>query len=166
MNNQYCCSPGSIHPVTKQQYRVIESGPLAAPSAERDCILEVRVPDGETGSYRYRRQDSEEAHTISNYTELQDVCVTTAWKKRGIYNALVEVCEKRCENLGDDYLKMCRKHAANICKKPAGPPVVIVGGVPAGSGIGTAADMAVGVQLDALLEETRLNKFRRSTSHA
>jgi hypothetical protein len=39
-------------------------------------------------------------------------------EEEAIYNALVEICEKRCENYGNDYLDMCRKHAHNICEKP------------------------------------------------
>jgi hypothetical protein len=41
-------------------------------------------------------------------------------EEEAIYDALVEVVEKRCENYGSDYLDMCRKHAHNICKKPVG----------------------------------------------
>jgi hypothetical protein len=39
-------------------------------------------------------------------------------EEEAIYTALVEICEKRCENYGSDYLQMCRKHAHNICLKP------------------------------------------------
>jgi hypothetical protein len=41
-------------------------------------------------------------------------------EQQAIYNALVEICEKRCEGYGSDYLLMCEKHARNIVKKPVG----------------------------------------------
>ena len=41
-------------------------------------------------------------------------------EEEGIYNFLVEVCEKRCENYGSDYQDMCRRKAQQACKYPAG----------------------------------------------
>jgi bifunctional DNA primase/polymerase-like protein/AAA domain-containing protein len=41
-------------------------------------------------------------------------------EEEGIYNFLVEVCEKRCENYGNDYRDMCRRKAQQACKYPVG----------------------------------------------
>jgi hypothetical protein len=46
-------------------------------------------------------------------------------EETAIYNALVEICEKRCENYGTDYLEMCRKHASKIAEKPVNQPTDI-----------------------------------------
>src|SRR6202008_4847587 len=55
-------------------------------------------------------------------------------EEEAIYNALVEICEKRCEGYGSDYLDMCRKHAHNITKHEVGKDdTVLHGGVPAGA---------------------------------
>jgi hypothetical protein len=39
------------------------------------------------------------------------------WEHDAIFNALVEIVEKRCENYGSDYLEMCEKHAKRVCEK-------------------------------------------------
>ena len=55
-------------------------------------------------------------------------------EENSIADALIEVCEKRCENYGSDYKDMCRKIAHSIGKKPIGQDcTVYVGGVPAGT---------------------------------
>src|SRR5262249_16020740 len=41
-------------------------------------------------------------------------------EEEAIYNALVEICEKRCENYGSDYLDMCRRKAQQACKHAPG----------------------------------------------
>jgi hypothetical protein len=51
-------------------------------------------------------------------------------EEEGIYAALVEICEKRCEGYGSDYLQMCRKHAREICKKPVNPDMTATVGTP------------------------------------
>ena len=37
-------------------------------------------------------------------------------ERDAIYDALVEIVEKRCENYGSDYLQMCEKHADGVMK--------------------------------------------------
>lgn len=55
-------------------------------------------------------------------------------EEESIYAALVEICEKRCENYGSDYLEMCRKHSRAICQKSIGKDDrVFIDGVPAGT---------------------------------
>jgi hypothetical protein len=47
-------------------------------------------------------------------------------EEEGIYAAIVEVCEKRCENYGTDYKEMCRKIAKSVCKYSVAPTGQIV----------------------------------------
>jgi hypothetical protein len=50
-------------------------------------------------------------------------------EQEAIYTTLVEICEKRCEGYGSDYLSMCAKHAKNICMKPVGQDTTVtIGG--------------------------------------
>jgi hypothetical protein len=49
-------------------------------------------------------------------------------------NALIEICEKRCENYGTDYREMCEKIAHSIGKKPVGQEsAVLISGKLAGA---------------------------------
>jgi hypothetical protein len=41
-------------------------------------------------------------------------------EENSIYDAIVEVCEKRCENYGTDYKEMCRKIANSVCRYEVG----------------------------------------------
>jgi len=42
-----------------------------------------------------------------------------------VRDALIEICEKRCENYGSDYVEMCEKHAKSACDKfEPNPPSV------------------------------------------
>lgn len=48
--------------------------------------------------------------------------------------ALIEICERRCENYGADYQDMCAKIAHSVCRYPVGKDdTVLVGGKIAGS---------------------------------
>ena len=42
-------------------------------------------------------------------------------EEEGMKAILVEVCEKRCENYGGDYVEMCEHMAAEMAKKPVNP---------------------------------------------
>jgi hypothetical protein len=110
----YVLAPFSIHP-SGSVYSVLVATPVAS------------VPDGLISRLRPERKsvdataNGEKIPRGQHDTELHRI----AGKLRGIgmeegaiYNALVEICEKRCENYGSDYLDMCRKHAHNICEKP------------------------------------------------
>ncbi len=41
-------------------------------------------------------------------------------EQKAIADALIEVCEKRCENYGGDYREMCEKIAKSVCRYPVG----------------------------------------------
>jgi hypothetical protein len=110
----YVLAPFSIHP-SGSVYSVVVTAPVAS------------IPEGLINRLRLERKsvdataNGEKIPYGQHDTELHRI----AGKLRGIgmeeeaiYNALVEICEKRCENYGSDYLDMCRKHAHNICEKP------------------------------------------------
>lgn len=46
-------------------------------------------------------------------------------EEESIHNSIVEVCEKRCEGYGNDYLQMCRKIARSVCKYAVGKPTTL-----------------------------------------
>ena len=41
-------------------------------------------------------------------------------EENAICDAIIEVCEKRCENYGNDYREMCEKIARSVCRYPVG----------------------------------------------
>lgn len=102
----------------KPEARLLAVGNLSAhrlsafkiESATRD----LKTPPIVTGDKIPRGQHDKELNRISGRLRHDGL------EEEAIYNALVEVVEKRCENYGTDYLEMCRKHAHNICKKPVG----------------------------------------------
>jgi hypothetical protein len=51
-----------------------------------------------------------------------------------IRDALINICERRCENYGSDHVDMCEKKAASACKYPVGQasPSVLLDGKPVG----------------------------------
>ena len=47
-------------------------------------------------------------------------------EENSIYDAIVEVCEKRCENYGTDYKEMCHKIANSVCRYEVGKSAELV----------------------------------------
>lgn len=76
--------------------------------------VEPKSPPTVTGDRIPHGQHDTQLHRIAGRLRYDGL------EEEAIYNALVEVCEKRCDGLGSDWLAMCRKHATNICKKPVG----------------------------------------------
>ncbi len=119
-DNMYCVGPLSVHP-SGAIYKVVKDvEPVEAPSWLLDWLLaqgeETKLPV--TASL-----DGPKIPRGSHDVELTRV----AGKLRGagmeeesITEALIEICEKRCENFGSDYREMCQKIAHSICKHPAG----------------------------------------------
>jgi hypothetical protein len=70
-------------------------------------------------------------------------------EEEAIFNALVEVCEKRCEGYGADYKEMCRKIAHSISQKPVGPGLTVtLGGAEPGQGVQTNISVSVTPAVD------------------
>jgi Bifunctional DNA primase/polymerase, N-terminal len=110
----YVLAPNSVHP-SGPVYNVIKSVPVAPipeglitrlRPAERQ-----RVEASRNGPKIPYGQHDTELHRIAG--KLRGI----GMEEEAIYDALVEICEKRCENYGSDYLDMCRKHAHNAAEK-------------------------------------------------
>ncbi|HXP67853.1 MAG TPA: DNA-primase RepB domain-containing protein [Candidatus Dormibacteraeota bacterium] len=103
---------------SKPLARVIQVGDLTAhPSSAfkiETAKPEMKAPPTVAGDKIPRGQHDNELHRIAGRLRYDGL------EEEAIYNALVEVVEKRCEDYGTDYLDMCRKHAHNICKKSVG----------------------------------------------
>jgi Bifunctional DNA primase/polymerase, N-terminal/AAA domain len=110
----YVLAPFSVHP-SGSVYSVAVTAPVASiPDGLIDRLRPERksvnaTPNGEKIPYG---QHDTELHRIAG--KLRGI----GMEEESIYDALVEICEKRCEGYGSDYLQMCRKHAHNICQKP------------------------------------------------
>lgn len=132
-DNRYVVAPGSFHPTTGKQYEII-----------RDIDI-VPAPDWLVQWCKSQKTDSEKqplsmdgakiprgAHDTT-LTRIAGKLRQDGLEEESIYSAIVEVCEKRCENYGPDYRDMCRKIAKSICRYPvkeAGQ--ILLGGVPLG----------------------------------
>jgi hypothetical protein len=109
----YVLGQGSVHP-EGPIYTTIDDSPIITTPARIEELLKsttkVPVDASISGPKIPRGQHDTELHSIAG--KLRSIKM----EEEAIYNALVEICEKRCENYGTDYLEMCRKHAHNICK--------------------------------------------------
>lgn len=119
-DNMYCVGPLSVHP-SGAIYKVVRDvEPVEAPS----WLLHWLLAQGEEKKLPVTASlDGPKIPLRSHDTELTRI----AGKLRGagmeedsIADALIEVCEKRCEGYGSDYREMCLKIAHSICKKPVG----------------------------------------------
>jgi hypothetical protein len=68
--------------------------------------------------------------------------------------ALIEICEKRCVNYGDDYVEMCERLARKICEKPIGRDLPIR--LPAGTPVPTTVSFGLdGFRISGDAEESK-----------
>jgi Bifunctional DNA primase/polymerase, N-terminal len=116
----YVMAAGSIHP-DGPTYTVIDDSDVTNATVELNELIDKLVKNAPmkssadasvNGPKIPRGQHDTELHRIAG--KLRHISL----EEDAIYTALVEVCEKRCEDYGADYLEMCRKHAHNICKHP------------------------------------------------
>jgi hypothetical protein len=112
----YVLGASSVHP-SGAVYTVVDDSSIV-PTPERISELfksgEQPVNVSPNGPKIHRGSHDTELHRIAGKLRHDGL------EEEAIYNALVEVVEKRCENYGSDYKEMCRKHAVNISKKPVG----------------------------------------------
>ncbi len=119
MENEQAVSPGSIHPNTGKQYRVVvKTSPVVMPPADiawlRTQKKWTKIDKSLTGpKIPYGKHDVTLYKIACGLRHL-------GLEEQSITAYLVEVCEKRCEGYGEDYLDMCAKKAASACKYPAG----------------------------------------------
>ena len=111
----YVLSPFSVHP-TGGVYSVAVQAATAP------------IPDGLIDRLRPGRKSSpsikgEKIPRGSHDTELTRIAGKLrhdGLEENALAEALIEVCEKRCENYGSDYREMCEKIAKSVCRYPVG----------------------------------------------
>jgi hypothetical protein len=116
----YVVLPPSIHPDSKLLYTLVnDGGPAQAPAwlltlVRDDAPKRTPLTASSTGpKIPYGQHDSE-------LTSIAGKLRRDGLEEKAIENALVEVCEKRCENYGRDYQKMCAKIARSVCRYEPG----------------------------------------------
>jgi hypothetical protein len=122
----YVLAAGSVHP-DSPVYTVIDNSPIvAAPERVSELVRHdaERVNASEDGPpIPYGSHDTELfrigcmlRNAGMNYSEIRD--------------SLINICQRRCENYGSDYVDMCEKKARSACKYPVGQaaPGVIMSG--------------------------------------
>jgi len=122
----YVLAAGSVHP-SGAVYTVVDDSPIAA--------LHERV-NGLIRHESERVNASEDGPPIpygSHDTELFRIgCMlrNAGMNYQEIRDALINICVRRCENHGSDYVDMCEKKARSSCKYPVGQasPILIFGG--------------------------------------
>lgn len=122
LNHAYVAGPGSIHPDTGLQYQLLSDNPIVEAPEWLISWIKKNLVDTE----KLPVTASHEGPKIprgSHDNELTRI----AGRLRGagmevdsLTDALIEICEKRCEDYGSDYREMCEKIAHSIGKKPAG----------------------------------------------
>ena len=126
MNHEQAVSPGSVHPDTGKQYRVVvNTSPVVMPPADIAWLrtqkkLITKIDKSLTGK--------KIPHGEHDVTLFKIACSLRhdGLEEQGITACLVEVCEKRCEDYGDDYLEMCAAKAASACKYPPGTDKAVI----------------------------------------
>jgi AAA domain/Bifunctional DNA primase/polymerase, N-terminal len=126
----YVLAAGSVHP-DGPIYKVVDDSPIAAlPERFGELVKHdsERVNASTDGPpIPYGSHDTELfrigcmlRNAGMNYSEIRD--------------ALINVCECRCENHGHDYVDMCEKKAKSACRYPVGQasPTVLLNGNPIG----------------------------------
>jgi hypothetical protein len=120
----YVLAPFSVHP-DGPVYTVDTNEPIPA------------LPDGLLDKLRAQTHEAVNAsltgppiprgqHDITLYKIACKLRGEVGLDEEHIYGILVDICEKRCENYGTDYLDMCRRKAQQACKYPAMTPTELI----------------------------------------
>src|SRR6185369_1406237 len=117
VDNRYVVAPGSYHPTSGRRYEILRDAPIAeAPDWLVEwCLSQKNAEDEKTsvgvvgGKIPYGAHDT-------TLTRIGGKLRQDGLEEEAIYNSLVEVCEKRCQNYGPDYREMCRKIAKSVCR--------------------------------------------------
>jgi hypothetical protein len=116
----YVMAAGSIHP-SGSTYTVIDDTNVTNATVELNELIDELVKNAPMKSSADASVNGPKIPCGQHDIQLHSIAGklrSVGMEEEGIYANLVEICEKRCENYGADYLDMCRKHATNICKKP------------------------------------------------
>lgn len=126
MDKEYVVAANSWHPTSGLQYQVVsEHEIIEAPEALIEWIIRQRTDSG----VQPKKLDYSLASADRIPRGSHDVTLTSIagkWRSLGmeevaIESALIEVCEKRCDDLGSDWKQMVKKIVKSICKYPVGP---------------------------------------------
>jgi len=126
----YVLAAGSVHP-SGAIYTVIDDSLIAA-LPER--VSELVRHDSERVN---ASEDGPPIHYGSHDTELFRIgCMlrNAGMNYQEIRDALINICQRRCENYGSDYRDMCEKKAKSACRYPVGQasPMLLIDGNPVG----------------------------------
>jgi len=120
-DNRYCVGAKSIHPKTKREYEIVGDNPVVeAP----DWLIEFISKQSEQTKTRVNASvEGPKIPLGSHDTEL--FRIASLFRNAGMDQVemtplLIEICEKRCEGYGSDYVDMCQKKAQSACKYPVG----------------------------------------------
>jgi hypothetical protein len=132
LNHAYCVTAFSTHPETGKPYEIVSDVDLA--EAPQDLIewIKARHADGDKLPLT-ARLDGPKIPRGSHDNELTRIAGKLrqdGMEEDSIADALIEICEKRCEDYGSDYKEMCQKIAHSIGKKPIVDTRVLHNGVP------------------------------------
>jgi Bifunctional DNA primase/polymerase, N-terminal/AAA domain len=120
----YVVGPRSLHPSGSTYEPVDQSSVAPLPTYLLSKLEAIRKPVDPS-------PDGEKIPYGSHYNELLRIAGYLRGKmglgEEGLYTCLLEVCEKRCENYGGDYLEMCQHLASEMAKKPYTNTEVYVG---------------------------------------
>lgn len=122
VDREYVVSPGSIHPETLMPYLPLRDEPLIdAPQWLLDWLLSQK--QGKKSGMADVTTDGEKIPRGAHDTELTRIAGKLrqiGLEEQAIYEHITEVCEKRCENYGDDYKEMTAKIARSVCRYEPG----------------------------------------------
>jgi len=111
----YVVGPRSLHPSGSMYDPIDQSSVVPLPAQILEKLQAIRKPVDPSS-------DGEKIPYGQHYNELLRIAGYLRSKiglgDEGLYTCLVEVCEKRCENYGADYLEMCQHLASEMAKKP------------------------------------------------
>lgn len=109
----YVLSAFSAHP-DGPIYDVLNAAPIAIPPV--GLIDSLRASSERKPSPSIKGDKIPRGSHDIELTRIAGKLRQDGLEEEGIYLAIVDVCEKRCENYGNDYKEMCRKIAKSVCR--------------------------------------------------
>ena len=132
LNHAYVAGPGSIHPDTLALYEIRSTAPMVeAPQWLIDWIKRNHTENEKLPLTA--RLDGPKIPRGSHDNELTRIAGKLrqdGLEEGAIGDALVEICEKRCEDYGTDYKEMCVKIAHSVSRYAIVDTRVLHNGVP------------------------------------
>src|SRR6266851_2240113 len=113
----YVVAPPSIHHETRSPYRIVKDAPYADASLLPAFILrpEKNFANGNSAVPKITGDKIPRGQHDAELTRIAGKLRQDGLEENAIAAALVEVCEKRCEDHGPDYKRMCAKIARSVC---------------------------------------------------